>query len=60
LQNLFPGREVILVSIGQEDGARASIRISGREYAPDQEGMNVVVVDASAAVIIQTAFDTGK
>jgi uncharacterized membrane protein len=60
LQTLFPDLQLDLYSSGSNRDGRASIQISGREYALNQPGMNTVVVDDFGRVKAQAVFSTGR
>jgi uncharacterized membrane protein len=60
LQTLFPDLQLDLYSSGSNRDGRASIQISGREYALNQPGMNTVAVDDFGRVKAQAVFSTGR
>jgi uncharacterized membrane protein len=60
LRLLFPRLQVQLGSAGNNPNRRASIRISGREYASDRTGMHSVVLDDRGRVKARAVFCTGR
>lgn len=60
LQSLFPDLQVYLYSAGSNRNSRASIQISGQEYASNLPGMNAVTLDNWGRVKMQAVFRTGK
>ena len=59
LRRAFPGRTVALRSTGPE-GAGASVKVDGIEYAPNRRGLNVVVFDRSMNAAARAVFETGR
>lgn len=60
LRSLFPHLQLELYSSGSDTAGRASIQISGQEYAANQPGMNAVVLDDLGRVQERTVFSTGR
>jgi uncharacterized membrane protein len=60
LRSLFPHLQLELGSSGNNGNGRASVRISGREYASNRQGMNAVVLGDRGQVKTQAVFSTGR
>lgn len=60
LRSLFPHLQLELGSSGNNGNRKASVRVSGRQYALNRPGMNAVVLGERGQMKARAVFSTGR